>query len=130
MARFPAAVRVGTALDGPVAGVPVRQTVSVYGDEGTARAAHQANADGPACSEGTLSGQPVVITPAEDLQFDVGGEQATGWRVGGESFDVVLISVQTRELVVNFTYLSPAGAPTGLPDPLVISRTGVQKLAG
>jgi hypothetical protein len=45
-------------------------------------------------------------------------------------FDVVLIAVQDDAVVMNFTFLAPAGQTAGLPDPLVISRTGVQKPIG
>jgi hypothetical protein len=129
VARFPYAVRVGAEFVGPQ-GVSVQQTVSVYGDPDAAQVAYQATRDGLSCSEGTVSDLSVVLTPAEDLRVDVGGYQATGWRVGSDVFDVVLVAVQDDAVVMNFTFLAPAGQSAGLPDPLVISRTGVQKLIG
>lgn len=130
VAQFPIAVRAGVAFDGPSPGLLVQQTVSVYGDSDTAQVAYQAGRDGLSCSEGTVAGDPVVVTPAEDLRADVGGRQATGWRIGGGAFDAVLVAVQSDEHVMIFTFISPAGDPAGLPDVLAVSRTGLQKFGG
>lgn len=108
----------------------VQETVSVYGDAATAEQAYRFSAAGMDCSVGMVGGKPVVLTPAEDLRVDVGGEEATGWRVGGEGFDVVMISVRSDTIVLNFAYLAAEGRSELLPDPLTTTRTGVQKLVG
>lgn len=130
VAQFPIAARIGVAFDGPTPGVLVQQTVSVYGDAGTAEEAFQANLDGLDCSEGDLAGQPVVLTPVEDLSVDVPAEQSVGWRIGGTDFDAILIASRNGELVLNFVFLTPIDQADGLPDPLAISRTGVEKFGG
>ncbi len=130
MAKFPSAVRVGVGFVGPTDGVLVQETVSVYSDEATAEAAYQANLDGLACSQGTAADGPVVLTPAEDLAADVPADRSTGWQIGGTGYDLVLIAVRDDEVVMNFAFLAPEGRTDGLPDPLVISRAGVQKLTG
>lgn len=130
VARYPDAVRVGVGFDGPGGTATVQEAVSVYADMATARRAFDAGAAGLDCSQGTVSGKPVVVTPAEDLTVDVGGEQALGWRVGGEGFDVVLIAVRSDEVVMTFTFLGPEGGASGLPDPLAVSAHGVRKLVG
>jgi hypothetical protein len=130
VAQFPSAVRVGVGLVGPSDGVLVQETVSVYGDEATARAAYRANLDGLSCSEGTAPDGPVVLTPAEDLSVDVPADESTGWQIGGTGYDLVLIAVRDDEVVMNFAFVAPEGQAAGLPDPLAISRTGVQKLTG
>jgi hypothetical protein len=84
---------------------------------------------GVAVLEGTVGGKPVVLTPAEDLRVDV-GEEATGRRFGGEGFAVVMISVRSDTIVLNFTHLAAEGRTDRLPDPLTTTRTGVQKLVG
>jgi hypothetical protein len=61
------------------------------------------------------------------VRVDVGGEEAIGWRVGGEGFDVVMIAVRSDTIV---TYLAAEGRTDRLPDPLTTTRTGVQKLVG
>ncbi len=128
VAQFPYAVRVGASFDGPRAGVLLQETVSVYGDVGTAEVAYQATLDGLACDEGTLSDEPVVLTPAEDLTIDVPADRSTGWQIGGQGFDMILISSRSGELVVNFAFISPEGDPGDLPDPLAVARAGVEKL--
>jgi len=104
--------------------------VSVYGDEATAEAAYRANLDGLSCSEGTSPDGPVVLTPAEDLSVDVPADESTGWQIGGSGYDLVLIAVRDDEVVMNFAFVAPEGRSDGLPDPLAISRTGMQKLTG
>jgi hypothetical protein len=128
--QFPSAVRVGVGIVGPSDGVLVQETVSVYGDEATAEAAYRANLDGLSCSEGTSPDGPVVLTPAEDLSVDVPADESTGWQIGGSGYDLVLIAVRADEVVMNFAFVAPEGRSDGLPDPLAISRTGVQKLTG
>jgi hypothetical protein len=130
VAQFPVAARVGVAFDGPTPGVLVQETVSIYGDVATAEQAYQANLDGLDCSQGSLSGQDVVLTPAEDLSVDVPAEQSTGWRIGGTDFDAILIASRNGELVMNFVFLTPVDQAADLPDPLAISRTGVEKFGG
>jgi hypothetical protein len=130
VAQFPSAVRVGAGFVGPTDGVQVQETVSVYGDEGTAEAAYQANLEGLSCSQGTAPDGPVVVTPAEDLAADVPADQSTGWQIGGSGYDLVLITVRSDKVVMNFAFVAPEGGSDGLPDPLVISRAGVQKLTG
>jgi hypothetical protein len=130
VAQFPSAVRVGASFDGPRPGVLLQETVSVYGDVGTAEAAYQATLDGLGCTEGALSGEPVVLAPAEDLTVDVPADRATGWQLGGQGFDLILISARSGELVVTFAFISPLGDPGDLPDPLAVSRAGVEKLVG
>jgi hypothetical protein len=130
VAQFPAAVRVGVGIVGPSDGVLVQETVSVYGDEATADAAYRANVDGLSCSEGTAADGPVVLTPAEDLSVDVPADESTGWQIGGTGYDLVLIAVRNDEVVMNFAFVAPEGRSADLPDPLAISRTGVQKLTG
>jgi hypothetical protein len=130
VARFPSAVRVGVGIAGPSDGVLVQETVSVYGDEATAEAAYRANVEGLSCSEGTSPDGPVVITPAEDLSVDVPADESTGWQIGGTGYDLVLVAVRNDEVVMNFAFVAPEGRSDGLPDPLAISRTGVQKLTG
>jgi hypothetical protein len=126
VAVFPDAVRAGAAFD--LAGRHVEQTASGYPDTGTARAAYREALDGLDCGEGTAGGQPVVLTPAEDLTFDVGGDEAAGKRIGNDLFDAVVIVARSGRTVTTFTVLAAAGHADGLPDPLVIARTGVQKL--
>jgi hypothetical protein len=130
VAQFPSAVRVGVGINGPSDGVLVQETVSVYADEATAAAAYRANLDGLACSEGSAPDGPVVLTPAEDLGVDVPGDESTGWQIGGTGYDLILIAVRSDEVVMNFAFVAPEGQSAGLPDPLAISRTGVQKLTG
>lgn len=130
VARFPDAVRVGVGLDGPGGTATIQETVSVYADKATAQKAFDASVSGMDCSQGEAGGKPVVLTPAEDLTVDVGGGQATGWRVGGDGFDVVMIAVHSDEVVMNFTFLTTEGGSAGLPDPLAVTRGGVQKLVG
>jgi hypothetical protein len=129
VAQFPVAVRVGAAFDG-APGVQVTEAVSVYEDAGTAQAAYQAGLDGLSCGEGTVGGESVTISPAEDLTFDVGGEQATGWILGNEEFDAVLVTVQSDAVVWNFTYLAYGDTLAALPDVLEVSAAGVEKLGG
>jgi hypothetical protein len=64
------------------------------------------------------------------VRVDVGGEEAIGWRVGGEGFDVVMIAVRSGTIVMTFTYLAAEGRTDRLSDPLTTTRTGVQKLVG
>lgn len=130
VAQYPVAVRVGAAFDGPVAGVQVTETVSVYEDATTAEAAYQAGVEGVSCSQGTVAGGSVAIVPAEDLTFDVGGEQATGWVLGNEDFDVVIVTVQSDTVVWNFTYLAAGDTYDDLPDVLEVSAAGVAKFDG
>lgn len=130
VSQFPYAVRVGTAFERAKPQQLVQEAVSVYGDAATAEQAYRFGVAGMDCSEGSISGKPVVLTPAEDLRGDVGGQEATGWRVGGEGFDVVMISVRSDTLVMTFTYLAAEGQSDRLPDPLATTRAGVQKLAG
>lgn len=89
--------------------------MSVYGDAATAEHAYRFGVAGTDCSEGTVGGRPVVLTPAEDLRVDVDGEEATGWRVGGEGFDVVMTAVRSDTIVMTFTSLAARGGPTGCP---------------
>jgi hypothetical protein len=130
VAQYPVAVRVGAAFDGPVTGVQVTETVSVFGDAATAEAAYRAGVDGLSCSEGTVAGEPVAIAPAEDLTFDVGGEQATGWILGNADVDVIVVTVQDDVVLWNFTYLAAGGTFDELPDALEVSADGVAKFAG
>lgn len=128
VAQFPNAVRVGVSHDGPQA-ASVTETVSVYGDQATSDAAFAAVHDGLACGQGTIGAESVVITPREDLRADVGGDQASGWRVGGDRFDAIYISVQIGPAVVNLVFLAPTNVDTStLPDPLPIAARGVQKI--
>jgi hypothetical protein len=70
------------------------------------------------------------LAPAEDLGFDLPHDEATGRRLGGQGFDVVMISVREDTVVVNFTVLAPEDGLPALPDPLVVARSGAQKLLG
>jgi hypothetical protein len=128
VAQFPYAVRIGAAAERG-RGL-VQETVSVYGDAGSAAAAYQASLAGMDCSEGSIGGKPVVLAPAEDLGFDLPYDEATGWRIGGDGFDVVMISVRDDAVVVNITVLAPEDALPTLPDPLVVAQAAAQKLLG
>uniref|UniRef100_UPI0015F0477C hypothetical protein n=1 Tax=Pseudonocardia pini TaxID=2758030 RepID=UPI0015F0477C len=128
VAQFPYAVRVGAAAENATG--LIQETVSVYGDDGTAEAAYRASVEGMSCSQGTVSGRPAAIAPAEDLTFDLPYAEATGWRVGGEGFDVVMIAVRDGSVVMNFTVLAPEDGLSALPDPLVVAQNGTQKLLG
>jgi len=127
VARFPDALRVGSTVDGPP-GFVVQEALSVYGDAATAQAAFRAGVAGLDCGQGTLHGASVVITPAEDLRVDVGGDRASGWQVGSDAIDAVLVLVQVQEAVFTFAYVAPAGtAPAGRPDALALSRAAVAR---
>jgi len=128
VAQFPYAVRVGAAAESRTG--RVQEAVSVYGDSGSAAAAYRASLAGMECSQGTVGGKPVVLAPAEDLLADLPYDEATGWRLGGEGFDVVMISVRDDTIVMNFTVLAPEDGLSALPDPLTIARAGTQKLLG
>lgn len=128
VAQFPFAVRVGAAAES--ANGLVQETVSVYGDEAGAAEAYRVSVAGMSCSEGHVDGRPAVIAPAEDLRPDLGHDEATGWRIGGEGFDVVMISVREGEVVMNFTVLAPEDGLPALPDPLTVAQAGTQKLVG
>jgi hypothetical protein len=128
VAQFPYAVRVGSAAQN--AKGLVQETVSVYGDAGSAAAAYRASVAGMSCSQGSVGGEPAVLAPAEDLRADLPYAEATGWRVGGRGFDVVMISVRQDSVVMNFTVLAPEDGLPALPDPLVVARDGAQKLLG
>ncbi|WP_433506217.1 hypothetical protein ACQP04_06905 [Pseudonocardia halophobica] len=128
VAQFPFAVRVGAAAES-TSGL-VQETVSVYGDEAGATEAYRASVASMSCSEGHVDGRPAVIAPAEDLRADLGHDEATGWRIGGEGFDVVMISVREGEVVMNFTVLAPEDGLPALPDPLTVAQAGAQKLLG
>ncbi|GAA4689502.1 hypothetical protein GCM10023215_27220 [Pseudonocardia yuanmonensis] len=128
VAQFPYAVRVGAAAES--ANGLVQEAVSVYGDEASAAEAYRASVAGMSCSEGHVDGRPAVIAPAEDLRADLGHDEATGWRVGGQGFDVVLISVRDAEVVMTFTVLAPEDGLAALPDPLSIAQAGTRKLLG
>lgn len=128
VAQFPYAVRVGAAAESP-AGL-VQEAVSVYGDPGSAAAAYRASLAGMDCGQGSVGDKSVVLAPAEDLSADLPYEEATGWRLGGEGFDVVMISVREGEVVMNFTVLAPEDGLSALPDPLVVAQAGTQKLLG
>ncbi len=127
VARFPDALRMGSTVDGPD-GAVVQEALSVYGDADTARAAFRAGTAGLACDRGTLHGASVTIAPAQDLRADVGGDSATGWRVGSDAGDAVLVMVQAREAVFAFAYVTPPGAPPAArPDPVALSRAAVAR---
>ncbi|MCE0768653.1 hypothetical protein LWC35_38030 [Pseudonocardia kujensis] len=128
VAQFPYAVRVGAAAERPDG--LVQETVSVYGDEASAAEAYRASITGMSCSQGHVDGRPAAIAPAEDLRADLGHDEATGWRVGGEGFDVVMIAVRDGEVLMNFTVLAPEDGLATLPDPLTIAQAGSQKLLG
>ncbi|SDG03488.1 hypothetical protein [Pseudonocardia oroxyli] len=128
VAQFPYAVRVGAAAESP-SGL-VQEAVSVYGDPGSAAAAYRASLAGMDCGQGSVGDKPVVLAPAEDLSADLPYDEATGWRLGGEGFDVVMISVREGEVVMNFTVLAPEDGLPALPDPLVVAQAGAQKLLG
>jgi hypothetical protein len=128
VARFPDALRIGSSVDGPAPGFVVQEGLSVYGDVDTARAAFRASVAGLDCGQGTVNGASVVITPAEDLRADVGGDQAAGWQVGSDTLDAVLVLVQAGEAVFTFAYVAPAGTPAAdRPDPLALSRVAVAR---
>jgi hypothetical protein len=127
VARFPDALRVGSTVDGPP-GFVVQEALSVYGDAATAQAAFRAGVAGLDCGQGTLHGASVVITPGEDLQVDVGGDRASGWQVGSDTLDAVLVLVQAQEAVFTFAYVAPVGtAPAERPDALALSRAAVAR---
>jgi hypothetical protein len=128
VAQFPYAVRVGTAAES--SNGLVQEAVSVYGDEASAAEAYRASVAGMTCSEGHVDGRPAVIAPAEDLRADLGHDEATGWRVGGEGFDVVMVSVRDGEVVMSFTVLAHEEGLPALPDPLTIAQACTQKLLG
>ena len=130
VAQFPRAVRVGASATGPAEGMFVQQTLSLYPDVDTAAVAYRANSVGLACSEGSTSGASVALTPAVDLSVDIPADESTGWQLGGEGFDLVVIAVRSGELVVSFAFVAPADATGDLPDPLAVSRAGVEKLTG
>ncbi len=127
VARFPDAMRVGSTVEGP-AGAVVQEALSVYGDADTARAAFRAGTAGLACGRGTLHGTSVTLAPVRDLQRDVGGDGAAGWRAASDTLDAVLVLVQAREAVFAFAYVTPAGAPpAAAPDPVALSRAAVAR---
>lgn len=130
VAQFPVAVRVGAAFDGPVAGLQVTETVSVHEDAATAEAAYRAGVEGVSCSEGTVAGEDVSIVAAGDLTADIGGEQATGWVIANSDVEVIVVTVQSDEIVWNFTYLAVGGHVEQLPDAVDVSAAGVAKLDG
>ncbi|MCX6466538.1 MAG: hypothetical protein NTW05_23560 [Pseudonocardiales bacterium] len=126
VAAFPDAVRAGIGFTGPDPRQQVAEEVAVYPDAATAAAAHAHAADGLACGEGSAAGLTVVITPAEDLTADVGGDAATGWRLGHDRLDAVVVIARRGAVVATFTVAAAAGAE--LPDPLPIAAAGVAKL--
>jgi hypothetical protein len=128
VARFPDALRVGSTVDGRP-GFVVQEALSVYRDAATASRAFRAGVAGLACDHGALHGAPVTIAPAEDLLPAVGGDQASGWQVGSEALDGMLVLVQARQAVFTFAYVAPAGtAPADRPDPLALSRVAVARV--
>jgi hypothetical protein len=130
VAQFPDAQRVGVAMDGPVEGIFVQELVSAYGAIATADAAFEATVAGLDCSEGSLGPLPVVITPAEDLQFDVGGDRALGWQIGSDGLDIVLVTAQVQDVIVAFVFAAPVDTdPVALPDRLALARLGVDRIA-
>jgi hypothetical protein len=127
VARFPDALRVGSTVNGPP-GFVVQEALSVYRDTGTARAAFRAGVAGLECGHGTLHGSSVTIAPVEDLHAEVGGDAASGWKVGSDALDAALVLVQAREAVFAFAYVAPAGtAPGARPDAGALSRTAVAR---
>jgi hypothetical protein len=126
VARFPDALRVGSTVDGP-AGLVVQEALSVYGDVDTAQAAFRTGVAGLTCTRGTLHGASVTIAPAGDLR-DLGGDRASGWRVGSDALDATLVMVQARQAVFAFAYVTPSGAaPASRPDAAALSRAAVAR---
>ena len=127
VARFPDALRVGSTVVGP-AGAVVQEALSVYADADTARAAFGAGAAGLGCGRGTLRGAVVAIGAPQDLRPDVGGDQASAWKVDSDTIDAVLVLVQARQAVFAFAYVTPPGsAPAARPDPRALTRTAVTR---
>ncbi|WP_143172226.1 hypothetical protein [Pseudonocardia thermophila] len=128
IARFPDAQRVGVALLGSRSGERVQETLSVFGDRTTARAAYDAYAEGLDCTKGSLSGTPVTISEPEDVRDRVQGDRATAWTLTGSGFRALLVSVLTGDQLVNFVFLTPDGSSLTRVDALVLARTGVARL--
>ena len=127
VALFPDALRVGSTVNGPP-GFVVQEALSVYRDPDTARAAFDAGATGLGCAQGTLHGAAVTITPVPDLQHGVGGDRASGWRVGSPSLDAELVLVQAREAVFTFAFVVPTGTTAQRrPDALALGRAAVAR---
>ena len=127
VARFPDALRVGSTVTGP-AGLVVQEALSVYDTAATAQAAFRAAVAGLSCSAGTLHGAPATIDAAQDLRAEVGGEQASGWRVGSDDGEAQLVVVQARQAVFAFAYVTPPGAASGdRPDARALSRVAVAR---
>lgn len=127
VARFPDALRVGSTVTGP-AGLVVQEALSVYDTADTAEAAFRAAVTGLSCAQGTLHGVAATIEPAEDLQAVVGGDRASGWRVGSEGGEAQLVVVQARQAVFTFAYVMPPGAGSAdRPDARALSRVAVAR---
>lgn len=128
-ARFPGAVPVTSDLAGPDPDTFASHTVAVLADAATARAAFDAVAEGLDCAEGVLAGQPAVVTPAEDLTFDLGGDRALGWRIGTDTADVLAFTVLGGPTVTTFVYLAPVGYDwSATADLLAVSRAAVERV--
>jgi hypothetical protein len=128
VARYPDALRVGSTVEGPSAGLVVQEGLSVYGDADTAHAAFEAGVAGLDCGQGTLHGASVALARPQDLRPDVGGDLASGWRATSDTVDATLVVVQARQAVFTFAYVVPAGsAALGRPDPVALSRVAVAR---
>ncbi|RIJ77595.1 hypothetical protein D1871_06425 [Nakamurella silvestris] len=127
-AMFPNALRTGTKLvDGTTA--QMDQTVTLFLDEETAKAAFEHAVAGYSCTEGLIGDAPVGITDGGDLTTQIGGDKAHAWAatIGDEAG--VLVVVQQGRLTQGFTYVMGAGVEMkDVPNPIEAATLAVKKM--
>lgn len=128
-AMFPNGLRLGTQIGLPDT-AQLEQTVNLFLDEETAKAAFAWSADGLNCNTGDLNGTAIEITDEGDVTADVGGDEAHAWTavIGGQNG--VVIGVRRGHMTLGFTFIVAAGADgSALPNPVELAALGMEKLA-
>jgi hypothetical protein len=125
--KYPMAVRAGTEIDKGQT-VQFTEAIDSFPDAATALAAFNYGVAGLDCRNGSISGTPVTIAPAQDVTSDVGGDQAKAYNVSLNGAKGVIIGVHSGKAIVEFAFLAASSVDTSaLPNPIELAKAGTSK---
>lgn len=126
-------ITVGTQATLAAPSATVVEEIRIYLDAGQADTAYAAGLAGLSCQPSVEDGAgtgAVTFTGLGNLTDELGGTESAGWTFQSDAFGGLLVAARLDAAVVFFQFLIPTGTdPASLPDPLLVARAAVAKVA-
>ena len=128
----PPSVQGGTQIDHADGLAALQEEIAIYASEAEAAEAFGLATAGLACGEGSADGDPVTISPPQDVTAQVNSSSgigaSTAWEVSADSFNGVIVATLAGRIILATQFVAAPDADTStFPAPVDIATAAFAK---